>query len=82
MRALEIQKIVRMVLDVRGEEVRRPNVGASKRSRTAGSEEGGRILLTMRAIWRRMARRIEGISSASARRMSSLRWIMPVSSEI
>lgn len=49
MRALEIQKIVRMVLSVRGEVVRRPDVVDSRRSKTVGRDDGGRILLTMRA---------------------------------
>ena len=49
MSALEIQKIVRMVLSFSGEVVRRPDAGDSKRSKTVGSDDAGRILLTMRA---------------------------------
>ena len=73
MRALEIQKIVRIVLSVSGEVVSRPDVGDANRSRMVGSDDGGRILLTIRATWWRIATRTEGMSSMSARRTSSLR---------
>ena len=73
MSALEIQKVVRMGFSVSGVVGCRPDESPSKRSRIVGREEGGRILLTMRAIWRRMARRMVGDSSMELRRINSLR---------
>ena len=72
-RALEIQKMVRMALSASGVVEWRPDESAFRRSRIMGREEGGRILLTMRAIWRRTARRTDGTSSIEPRRINSLR---------
>lgn len=72
-RALEIQKMVRMALSASGVVEWRPDESAFRRSRIMGREEGGRILLTMRAIWRRTARRTDATSSIEPRRINSLR---------
>ena len=73
MRALEIQKMVRMALSTGNVVGWRPGERVSRISRIMGREEAGRILLTTRAIWRRMARRTEGTSSMEPRRVNSLR---------
>ena len=82
MRALEIQKMVRMALSTGDVVDWRPGERLSRMFRIIGREEGGRILLIMRAIWRSMARRTDGTSSIKPRRISSLRWVIPVSSEL
>ena len=71
MRALEIQKVSRMTLSVIDVSAMKGSTVVSRRSSTEGRDDVGRILLIMRAIWRRIARRTEGIPSVNARLFSS-----------